>query len=113
MLQPLRQLRRVQEYEIQLPPSVQDNQRLADEVRQCIRDMEDEEPFVEVELLKDWKKYLSMSKKLVKWEKKEDLVWKKRCETDWMTPKEKHRSVIYFSGAYHKLNVMRGCCWFS
>lgn len=82
MLQPLRQLSQVQECKIQLPPSVQDHPRLADEVNRCIREM-DEEPDVEdAELVKDWKKYLSKRKNLAKWEKKDNALWKKQREEE-------------------------------
>lgn len=51
--------RQVQECEIQLPSSVQDDWRLTREVHQCIRGMKDEVPFVEAELVEDLKKCLS------------------------------------------------------
>lgn len=68
MLEPLRQLMRVQECEIQLPASVQDDLRLADEVQRCIRGIQGEEPFDEAELLGDWRKYLFLCKEFLAWE---------------------------------------------
>lgn len=58
MLEPLRQLKRVQECEIQLPALVQDHLGLADKVRRCVRAAKDKEPSVEAELLQDWERYL-------------------------------------------------------
>lgn len=58
MLEPLRQLVRVQECEIQLPGSVLGNVRLAGEVDRCLRDIKDEQTAVEAELPEDWEEQL-------------------------------------------------------
>lgn len=71
MLEPLRQLRRVQECKIQLPALVQDHLGLADEVRKCVRAAKDEEPSVEAELLQDWERCFSLCKELREWEEEE------------------------------------------
>lgn len=68
MLEPLRQLMRVQECEIQLPASVQDNLRLAGEVQRCITGIQGEDLFDEAELLGDWRRYLLLCKEFLAWE---------------------------------------------
>lgn len=66
-LEPLRQLTRVRECEIQLPASVHDDAGLAGEVERCVRGMKGEAVFADSELLrKDWKSYLSMRTFLVR-----------------------------------------------
>lgn len=69
-LEPLRQLMRVRECEIQLPASVRDDARLAGEVKRCIRGMKGEAAFTDSELHEDWKSYLLLRKTLVQAEER-------------------------------------------
>lgn len=66
MLEPLQQLRRVQECEIQLPESMQDDPGLTDQVHPCIRGIKNEETSLESELPEDWKEHLFLD-----WEAKD------------------------------------------
>lgn len=70
MLEPLRQRMRVQECEIPLPASVQDDLRLAGEVHHCISGMKGEAAFADSEPRKDWASYLLLRKSQVKGEEK-------------------------------------------